>query len=155
MRPSSSQLAEFITMSASPLLHQHRHIISSSFLIKEDLREGTKLRVGWNGGSSGASPAKGRHHGGGIHLLWNNQGMFILQIIPVFFSSPTILGLCLGIFTSATISLSMQDLKALRPQLYSAAEYFELAYTQEGGKQAYVIYPLLPPACSTISFRCS
>uniref|UniRef100_A0A452XS52 Uncharacterized protein n=1 Tax=Aegilops tauschii subsp. strangulata TaxID=200361 RepID=A0A452XS52_AEGTS len=51
-------------------------------------------------------------------------------------SSPTISGLCLGIFTSITISLTLQDLKALRPQLYSAAEYFELAYTQEGGKQA-------------------
>ncbi|XP_020160379.1 putative protein ABIL2 isoform X1 [Aegilops tauschii subsp. strangulata] len=33
-------------------------------------------------------------------------------------------------------SQTIKDLKALRPQLYSAAEYFELAYTQEGGKQA-------------------
>ncbi|XP_037450032.1 putative protein ABIL2 isoform X3 [Triticum dicoccoides] len=33
-------------------------------------------------------------------------------------------------------SETIKDLKALRPQLYSAAEYFELAYTQEGGKQA-------------------
>lgn len=33
----------------------------------------------------------------------------------------------------------MQDLKTLRSQLYSAAEYFELAYTQEDGKQAYVV----------------
>ncbi|KAM3406590.1 hypothetical protein ACQJBY_000579 [Aegilops geniculata] len=33
-------------------------------------------------------------------------------------------------------SETIKDLKALRPQLYSAAEYFELAYTQEGRKQA-------------------
>ncbi|KAF6987754.1 hypothetical protein CFC21_005368 [Triticum aestivum] len=33
-------------------------------------------------------------------------------------------------------SETIKDLKALRPQLYSAVEYFELAYTQEGGKQA-------------------
>ncbi|KAM3400175.1 hypothetical protein ACQJBY_005202 [Aegilops geniculata] len=32
-------------------------------------------------------------------------------------------------------SETIKDLKALRPQLYSAAEYFELAYTQEGRKQ--------------------
>ena len=36
-------------------------------------------------------------------------------------------------------NLSMQDLMTLRSQLYSAAEYFELAYMQEDGKQAYVI----------------
>ncbi|XP_044952374.1 putative protein ABIL2 isoform X9 [Hordeum vulgare subsp. vulgare] len=33
-------------------------------------------------------------------------------------------------------SETIKDLKALRPQLYSAAEYFELAYVQEAGKQA-------------------
>ncbi|XP_010231912.1 putative protein ABIL2 isoform X2 [Brachypodium distachyon] len=33
-------------------------------------------------------------------------------------------------------SETIKDLKTLRSQLYSAAEYFELAYTQEDGKQA-------------------
>ncbi|EMS58659.1 hypothetical protein TRIUR3_01529 [Triticum urartu] len=39
-------------------------------------------------------------------------------------------------------SETIKDLKALRPQLYSAAEYFELAYTQEGRKQAYCHIPI-------------
>ena len=46
----------------------------------------------------------------------------------------------------------LQDLKTLRSQLYSAAEYFELAYMQEDKKQAYVIrISLLPPASRTRS----
>nr|CAB3473284.1 unnamed protein product [Digitaria exilis] len=39
---------------------------------------------------------------------------------------------------------TIKDLKTLRSQLYSAAEYFELAYMQEDGKQAYVLHPSLP-----------
>jgi hypothetical protein len=42
-------------------------------------------------------------------------------------------------------NLFMQDLKTLRSQLYSAAEYFELAYIQEDGKQAYVMS--IAPSC--------
>ncbi|KAL6607925.1 hypothetical protein ACP70R_040988 [Stipagrostis hirtigluma subsp. patula] len=34
---------------------------------------------------------------------------------------------------------TIKDLKTLRSQLYSAAEYFELAYMQEDEKQAYVL----------------
>ena len=41
----------------------------------------------------------------------------------------------------------LQDLKTLRSQLYSAAEYFELAYMQEDKKQAYVSYAYPPPSC--------
>jgi hypothetical protein len=42
----------------------------------------------------------------------------------------------------------LQDLKTLRSQLYSAAQYFELAYMQEDKKQAYVLYPNpLHPSC--------
>lgn len=48
-------------------------------------------------------------------------------------------------------SETIKDLMTLRSQLYSAAEYFELAYMQEDGKQAYVICPLLPPVCRTRS----
>jgi len=47
------------------------------------------------------------------------------------------------------IVFQLQDLKTLRSQLYSAAEYFELAYMQEDKKQAYVSYAypsLLLPA---------
>ncbi|XP_048565187.1 putative protein ABIL2 isoform X2 [Triticum urartu] len=59
------------------------------------------------------------------------------KLCPCLSIFPCNLKTLLGHFhISNNLTLSMQDLKALRPQLYSAAEYFELAYTQEGRKQA-------------------
>lgn len=36
------------------------------------------------------------------------------------------------------LDLGTQDLKNLRAQLYSAAEYFELSYTDDDQKQMYI-----------------
>lgn len=39
-----------------------------------------------------------------------------------------------------TLLLGLQDLKNLRSQLYSAAEYFELSYTNDDQKQLYAYF---------------
>lgn len=38
------------------------------------------------------------------------------------------------------IGLCLQDLKKLKLQLYSAAEYFELSYATDDNKQLYVYF---------------
>jgi hypothetical protein len=82
-----------------------------------------------------------------MHLLCNYLDAQLTKLVPKSASGTNIA--CHLMQLKIQNNHSMQDLKTLRSQLYSAAEYFELSYIQEDGKQAYVIYPLIPLVCCT------